>query len=108
MPMSIINHDFGKTKRQSLRRFRQLLSLDAMHEANIRSNPVPYLERASERIYQLEKALTEAAAAAKPPFGGTKSSERIEVDRAEYERLLACRAIVDAALAAFRAQEEKE
>jgi hypothetical protein len=25
--------------------------LDALHEANIRANPHPYLERASERIF---------------------------------------------------------
>ena len=59
--MSVIKHEFGKKERQTVRRFRSLLTLDALHEANVRSNPVPYLERASERIYQLEKALFEAA-----------------------------------------------
>ncbi|MDO9708911.1 hypothetical protein [Paracraurococcus lichenis] len=104
--MSITRHDFGKAKRQSLRRFRQLLSLDAMHEANIRNNPVPYLERASERIYQLEKALTEAAEAAKPPFHAPAATERVDIDRAEYERLLRCRRIVEDALAACRTEGE--
>jgi hypothetical protein len=33
--MSIIEHDFGKKKRQIVRRFTTLLSLDALHEANV-------------------------------------------------------------------------
>ena len=53
--MSVIKHEFGKKERQTVRRFRSLLALDAMHEANVRSNPVPYLERASERIYSLRR-----------------------------------------------------
>jgi hypothetical protein len=93
----IVRYDFGKKKRLALRRFRQLLSLDVVHEDNIRQNPVPYLERASERIYRLEKALREASDAAKPTFG-SGASDMIEVDRAEYIALLACRSIVDEAL----------
>jgi hypothetical protein len=58
--LSVIKHEFGKKELQTVRRFRSLLTLDALHEANVKSNPVPYLERASERIYQLEKALFEA------------------------------------------------
>ena len=48
--MSIIEHDFGLEQRQVVRRFTKLLGLDALHEANVRTNPVPYLERASEHI----------------------------------------------------------
>jgi hypothetical protein len=48
--MGIIKHDFGLKKRRSIGRFRKLLKLDALHEANVRANPLPYLERASERI----------------------------------------------------------
>jgi hypothetical protein len=70
-----------------------------MHEANIRANPLAYLERASERIYQLEEALFEAVQAAKPQPGEPTASERIEVDKAEYQRLLACLAIVEDSLA---------
>ena len=97
--MTVVEHDFGKKARRTARRFRQLLSLDALHEANVRANPVPYLERASERIYQLEKALFEAAAAAQPPTGRLPSAETIEVDKADYERLLDCRSIIESALA---------
>ncbi len=99
--MSIIEHDFGKTKRQAARRFRTLLSLDALHEANVGANPLPYLERASEQIYQLEKTLFEAAQAATPPMGEPPSREVIEVDKAEYQRLLNCRSIVERGLARF-------
>jgi hypothetical protein len=67
--MSVIEHDFGGKRRKADKRFRELLTLDALHEANLRANPLPYLERASERIYQLEKTLFEAAQAAKPEFG---------------------------------------
>lgn len=93
--MGIIEHDFGKMKRQAARRFRSLLSLDALHEANVRANPLPYLERASERIYQLEKTLFEAARAAAPAFGEAPSRDTIEVNKAEYQRLLDCRTVVE-------------
>ncbi len=96
--MSIIKHDFGSAKRQAARRFRKLLSLDALHEANLRANPLPYLERASERIFQLEKTLFEAAQAAKPQFDESTSPEMIEVSKSEYQRLLDCLSIVERGL----------
>ena len=95
--MSIIQHDFGLKLRQAERRFRQLLSLDALHEANVRANPVPYLERASERIFQLEKALFEAVQAATPATD--EATETVLITKAEHQRLLNCRAIVEAAFA---------
>jgi len=97
--VSIIKQDFGMAKRRNVRRFRKLLSLDAMHEANVRTNPVPYLERASERIFQLEKALFEAAEAARQPPDAAAAPEKIEIDKAEYLRLLNCRAAVERSLA---------
>ncbi|WP_137043003.1 hypothetical protein [Pseudolabrys sp. FHR47] len=96
--MGIIKHDFGKKKRHAVRRFRSLLGLDALHEANVRANPLPYLERASERIYQLEKTLFEAAQAAVPAGDEASSSEKILVDKAEYQRLLRCRLIIESGL----------
>ncbi|CCE06185.1 conserved hypothetical protein [Bradyrhizobium sp. STM 3843] len=93
--MSVIEHDFGLKQRESERRFRKLLSLDALHEANVRANPVPYLERASERIYQLEKALFDALQAA--TLQADDSADTITVSKADYQRLLNCRAIVAAA-----------
>ncbi|OYX65961.1 MAG: hypothetical protein B7Y95_23940 [Rhizobiales bacterium 32-66-11] len=101
--MSIIKADFGVEKRMAARRLRSLLSLSALHEANVRANPVPYLERASERIYQLEKALFEAAQAARPceDEGGGKDRREVEpvtIEKSEYLRLLACRDIVETAL----------
>jgi len=95
--MSVIKHDFGLTKHQTARRFRKLLSLDALHDANVRANPVPYLERASERIFQLERILFEAAQAAAPP--SDEPAKTIEVAEAEYQRLLQCRIIVERGLA---------
>lgn len=97
--MTVIKHDFGLKRRKAVRRFRALLKLDALHEANVKANPLPYLERASERIFQLEKALFEAAQALKPQHGGPPSSETIEVDKAEYQRLLNCQATVEKSLA---------
>jgi hypothetical protein len=97
--VSVIKHEFGKKERQTVRRFRSLLTLDALHEANVRSNPVPYLERASERIYQLEKAVFEAAQALMPPLGQPPTLETVRVNAAEYQRLLNCRAILETALA---------
>lgn len=100
--MSVIEHDFGRKKRRAVRRFRQLLSLDALHEANIEANPVPYLERASEHIYRLERALFEAAEAARCSRNELPVAGTIEVGAAEYRRLLDCRAIVEKALAELR------
>lgn len=103
--MSIINHDFGSGTREKERRFRRLLGLDALHEANVRANPLPYLERASERIFQLEKALFEAAEAGRPQHGAPASQEVITVNNAQYGRLLQCHAIIEKALAELGSSE---
>jgi len=104
--MGVIKPDFGAAKRETLKRFRKLLSLDALHEANLRNNPLPYLERASERIFQLESALFEAAAAARPPSGATTAGKTVAVDKAEYQRLVDCRAIVQRSLERLGAADD--
>ncbi|MDR3463968.1 MAG: hypothetical protein P4L76_16800 [Beijerinckiaceae bacterium] len=104
--MSVIKLESGKKNRQTVRRFRQLLGLEALHEANIRSNPVPYIERASERIFHLQRALFEAAEASKSSFGSKTPPKMIEVDELEYRRLLRCRAIVEKALDECRADSD--
>jgi hypothetical protein len=93
--MSVIKHDFGSEHRMAARRLRTLLELGALHEANIRSNPLPYLERASERIFQLETILFEAIEAATSQSAPPASSEMISVSKAEYDRYLACLAIIE-------------
>jgi hypothetical protein len=93
--MSVIKHDFGSEDRRAARRLRTLLELGALHEANIRSNPLPYLERASERIFQLEKILFEAVEAATSQSAPLASSEMISVSKAEFDRYLACLAIIE-------------
>ena len=97
--MSVIKHDFGSEGRRTARRLQTLLELSALHEANIRSNPLPYLERASERIFQLEKILFEAVEAATSQSSPPVSSEMISVSKAEYDRYLACLAIIENGLA---------
>jgi hypothetical protein len=101
--MSIIEHDFGKKDRDKVKRFAQLMSLEAQHEAKVLANPIPYLERANERMSQLEMALLDAGNAAKFTLGAkpdpNKAPEKILVDKDEYERLLRCREIVDRAIA---------
>ncbi len=101
--MTVIEHDFGLQQRQVERRFRTLLSLDALHEANVRANPIPYLERASEQIYQLEKALFEALQAATAP--AHDDGETVRIGKAEHQRLLQCRAIVERAYAQLVADQ---
>lgn len=92
--MSVIKHDFGSAGGRAARRLRTLLELGALHEANIRGNPLPYLERASERIFQLERILFEAVEAATSQSTPATSSEMISVSKAEYDRYLACLAII--------------
>lgn len=105
--MSVIEHDFGLTNRLTERRFGKLLELDALHEANIRANPLPYLERASERIFRLQAAMFEAIQAAKPPTPGpTSNAENVLVDKAEYQRLKNCVALLEKAYADYGAQDE--
>lgn len=106
--MSVIEHDFGAGKRRKEKRFRELLSLDALHEQNVRANPLPYLERASERIYQLEKTIFEAALAGRPPSGGEAESPSVTISKAEHERLLACHAMIEAALAEIQARPDDD
>lgn len=100
--MSVIRHDFGMKNRESVRRFARLTSLEEQHEAKVLANPLPYLERANERISQLEMALLEASNAARFTIGIDSEpewTENILVDKAEYERLVRCRAVVEAAIA---------
>lgn len=105
--MSVIEHDFGLTNRLTERRFAKLLELDALHEANIRANPLPYLERASERIFRLQAAMFEAIQASTPPTSGpAPDTENILVDKAEYQRLKACVALLEKAYADYGAQDE--
>ena len=104
--MSIIKHDFGSEDRRAARRLRTLLELSALHQANIRSHPLPYLERASERILQLEKILFEAVEAATSESAPAASSEMINVSKAEYDRYLACLAIIEDGLARLISEAE--
>jgi hypothetical protein len=105
--MSVIEHDFGLTNRVTERRFGKLLELDALHEGNIRANPLPYLERASERIFRLQAAMFEAIQAAKAPTpGATPDAQNVLVDKAEYERLKTCVALLEKAYADYGAQDE--
>ena len=104
--MSVIRHNFDGENRRTARRLRTLLKLSALHEANIRANPLPYLERASERIYQLEKILFEAVETATSPPAPSASSEMISVSKAEYQRFLACLATIENGLAKLVAGEE--
>lgn len=104
--MSVIKHDFGNQDRRAARRLRSLLELSALHEANIRTNPLPYLERASERIFQLEKTLFEAVEAATPRLSPGLSSEMISASKAEYDGFLACLAIIENGLARLVADAE--
>lgn len=96
--MSVIRHNFDTENRTTARRLRTLLKLNALHEANIRANPLPYLERASERIFQLEKILFEAVEAATAQTVPLASSEQIGVSKAEYQRFLMCLAIIESGL----------
>ena len=106
--MSVIRHNFDTENRTTSRRLRTLLKLNALHEANIRANPLPYIERASERIYQLERILFEAAEAATSPSEPPASDEMISVTKAEYQRFLACLAIIENGLAQLVAGDEDE
>lgn len=99
--MTIIEHDFGKKDRDSVKRFAKLTTLEAQHEAKVLANPLPYLDRANERISLLEMALRDAANAANFTLdaGAASEPENVLVDHAEYRRLLRCKELVEAALA---------
>jgi len=101
---NIIDHDFGGKKRQASRKLCKQLDLDALHEANIRDNPLPYLERASERIFQLEAALFDAHLALSGADDPETVGDTLEVSRNDYKRLLKCAAIVEDAFAALARQ----
>jgi hypothetical protein len=101
---NVIAHDFGHETRLTARRFRRLLDLDALHESNVRENPLPYLERASERIFRLKSALFEANLAAGKAGESPSPSDAAgttTIGRAELASLLACRAIVREAFEAL-------
>lgn len=105
--MTVIEHDFGLADRLTERRFARLLELDALHEANIRANPLPYLERASERIFRLSEVLHDALAACKAaPPQGVLETRSVVVDAAEYERLKKCVAILEGGYAKFGALDD--
>jgi len=97
--MGVIEHEFGKERREIARRFRRLLNLDDFHDSNVLANPLPYLERASERIFQLEMTLFEAAKAAHPSLNAETAGDTVQITKTEYEALLRCREIVESKLA---------
>ncbi|MEF3367977.1 hypothetical protein V3H18_15690 [Methylocystis sp. 9N] len=106
--MSVIEHDFGRANRLAERRFAKLLELDALHEANIRSNPLPYLERASERIFRLQEVLFDALQAAKqegPSASSSEATATVTISAAEYERLKACLSIIEKGFAAYGTED---
>ncbi|HEY8161582.1 MAG TPA: hypothetical protein VIF34_04860 [Methylocystis sp.] len=106
--MTVIEHDFGLAKRLTERRFGKLLELDALHEANIRANPLPYLERASERIFRLRAAMFEAIQAGRPATpGAAPGVENVLVDKAEYQRLKTCLALLEKAYVDYGALDEE-
>jgi hypothetical protein len=105
--MTVIEHDFGLADRLTERRFARLLELDALHEANIRANPLPYLERASERIFRLSEVLHDALAAGKAqPQAEAVESRSLMVDAAEFDRLKKCFAILEAGYAKYGAPDD--
>ncbi len=104
--MSVIQHNFDTENRGTARRLQTLLKLSALHEANIRANPLPYLERASERIYQLEKVLFEAVEMATSQTVPPGAREMMDISKAEYQRYLACLAIIKNGLAQLVAGDE--
>lgn len=107
--MSVIEHDFGLAHRLTERRFGKLLELDALHEANIRANPLPYLERASERIFRLQAALFEAIQVAKDSTPEPdQAAETVLVDSAEYQRLKTCLALLEKAYAEYGGTEDRD
>jgi hypothetical protein len=98
--MTVIEHDFGKKDRDTVKRFTQLMSLEAKHEASVLANPIPYLERANERMSQLEMAIMEAARAALegvPSVALAPAGETVTIEKADYERLLQCKTIIEKA-----------
>ncbi|HYA81461.1 MAG TPA: hypothetical protein VED87_11065 [Methylocystis sp.] len=102
--MTVIEHDFGSAKRLSARRFTKLLELDALHEANIRANPLPYIERASERIFRLRQLLFEALQSAQPQ--ASEGDETITVSKAEYLRLKNCLALLERGFELYGQEDE--
>lgn len=105
--MSVIEHDFGINDRLKERRFARLLELDALHEANIRANPLPYLERASDRIFRLQAAIFEAILLAKasnpdaPP-----PTETVVISKAKHDRLKACLALLEQTYADYGPRDD--
>jgi hypothetical protein len=105
--MGVIEHDFGMANRRAGRRFSKLLELDALHEANIRANPLPYLERASERIFRLQEVLFDALQAAKAAAASTDAGEeKIVIDKAEYLRLQNCLSVIEKGYAKYGVDED--
>ena len=105
--MTVIEHDFGKSARVKERRFTKLLELDALHETNVRANPLPYLERASERIFRLQEVLFEALQAARAVGEEPQADEDfVRIGKAEYARLKASLEIIEKGFAAYGGQED--
>jgi hypothetical protein len=104
----VIRHNFDIENRGAVRRLRTQLKLGALHEANIRVNPLPYLERASEHIYQIEKVLFEAVNTATSPTAPSGKDEMVSISKAEWQRYLACLAIIKNGLAQLVAGDEDD
>lgn len=103
----IISHDFGGEKREAARQLRRFLDLDALHEANIRENPLPYLERANERIFQFQTVLFEAHQALEGSGKESPKGETVTVDKDQYQRLVKSAQVLEEAYARLMSPEPK-
>lgn len=97
--MAIIRYDFGKKRRDVARGFRKRVNLDEAHESRVLANPLPYLERAEQRLFELEEALRGAAQALTPQASDDDGNDTVVLSRSEHDRLLAAKAIILKAVA---------
>jgi hypothetical protein len=89
--MEVIEHDFGKNDRETVRRFARLMGIVEEHHADILRDPIKHLQAAGKRIAELEifiRSLQEASrswARTRPLEGRLKIQEPFRIMPEEYE-----------------------
>lgn len=94
--MSVIEADFGRSARESARKFARLSRLIEEREADILRDPVKYLDLASAEILRLRRAMEYSLSALDPPpvtwdaEAAVQPLRTVVVVRDDWERMREC------------------
>lgn len=77
MPDTVIEVEFGKKQRETIRAFARLLGLVEDYEADVQANPAKYIAMAREEIAWMRRRIEDAREVARRPVRAIAADEPI-------------------------------